>query len=295
MTGKPIVLTDAEELEIIQYYLDLHGIADTTKHFNFTNQRVIYRVLKKYNISHHSKDTINEIRKKTNLEKYGVNNISQLENVKEKKKNSSILKYNTECVFQAEDVKLKSKQTCLEKYGVEYSLQAEDVKEKGIKTCLEKYGVKHASQATEVKEKTKQTNLIKYGVESVFASEEIKNKIKQTCNEKYGVDIITQSAQFKEKTKQTTLEKYGVEYYAQSLYFHKQAKKQYQYNNEHFDSFPELCIYIYSIKNNLSISRTPIQLYYTYREKEHTYIPDFKINDTLYEIKGNHFLKEDGT
>jgi hypothetical protein len=56
--------------------------------------------------------------KKTNLEKYGVEN-----------------------VFQSEDIKEKIKQTNLEKYGVEHPLQNKDILEKSKETNIERYGV----------------------------------------------------------------------------------------------------------------------------------------------------------
>lgn len=53
-------------------------------------------------------------------------------------------KYGVNNVFQLEEVKEKSKQTCLIHYGVEYSTQCNITKEKSQMTCYKKYGVKNA-------------------------------------------------------------------------------------------------------------------------------------------------------
>ena len=39
----------------------------------------------------------------------------------------------------------------------------------------------------------------------------------------------------------------------------------------------------------------PVGLEYVYKNKTYKYFPDFRIKDKLIEIKGAHFLKEDGT
>ena len=158
---------------------------------------------------------IKEKTKQTCLEKYGVEHVSQSDEVKEKINQTWIEKYGSLENYRKIQQE-KSKKTCLEKYGVEHAFQLDEVKEKIKEVCLEKYGVEHASQADEVKEKTKQTCLEKYGVEYTLQSDEVKNKSKQTCMKKYGVEHASQCNEIKEKIKQTCLEKYGVEHASQS-------------------------------------------------------------------------------
>ena len=148
-------------------------------------------------------------------------------------------------------------------YGYEYASQSNTVKEKMQKTCMEKYGVTNGGGSKEVIEKIKQTNLEKYGCEYYFQADEFKNKAKNTLKEKYGI-------------------------------YHS-PKSTYIYQDQYFDSFPELCIYSYCIENNIEIRREPIELSFIFEGKEHHYYPDFKINNKLIEVKGNQFLKEDGT
>lgn len=86
--------------------------------------------------------------------------------------------------------------------------------------------------------------------------------------------------------KKLSLEKYGI--------YHT-PKLLYKYENQYFDSFPELCLYIYYIKNSIKIIREPVKLVFIFENKQYYYYPDFEVNGQLIEIKGNQFLKEDGT
>ena len=102
--------------------------------------------------------------KQTCLNKYGVEYISQLDEIKEKKKKTNLEKYGVEYYFQTEDKKIKEKETNLKKYGVEYASQSEIVKNKIRETTLKKYGVEYVFQCDKVKEKIVQTRIKRYGV-----------------------------------------------------------------------------------------------------------------------------------
>lgn len=128
-----------------------------------------------------SYDCRNEYTKEVTLIKYGVNNVSQLE-----------------------EVKIKMRNTNLERYGVEYYSQTDDYKDKSEKTCLIKYGTTSPQKSKIIQEKTKLTNLERYGVENVFASEDVKQKIKDVWNKKYGVEYYTQTDEYKIKMKKIT-------------------------------------------------------------------------------------------
>ena len=132
-------------------------------------------------------NTIVEERKRTNLEKYGVQWFSKTK------------EYRDKC-----------KETCIKKYGVSSYTKLNECKEKIANTNLEKYGSSCSLHGEEIKEKTKQTNLEKYGVENVFANEEIKNKIKETNLEKYGACNCMQNDEIKERSVRTMIARYGV-------------------------------------------------------------------------------------
>lgn len=108
---------------------------------------------------------VQERKKKTLMETYGVSNVSQI---------SEVLK--------------KKKDTWLEKYGVDNPSKAQITKDK-IK-----------SSWPEIDRKRKETMLERYGVESYNSTQEFKDRRKATWLEKYGVDNPTKNESILEKS-----------------------------------------------------------------------------------------------
>lgn len=160
--------------------------------------------------SEDQKREILEKRKKTNLEKFGVEFPLQSSEVKEEMKKHSLEKWGTEHPMQSQEMKDKYKEIFLEKYGVEYITQSSEIQEKIKQTNLEKLGVERPAQSKEVRDKMKQTCLDRYGVENAFQSEEKKDKSKQTMKEHYGVEHALQSKELRDKAVKTIQERYGV-------------------------------------------------------------------------------------
>ena len=168
-------------------------------------------------------------------------------------------------------------------------------------------------------DKIKETIKSKYGTDNVFAAEPIKAKIKATVQAKLGVDYPTQAKSVQDKARKTCIEKYGKPFFAQTREYHVKARKEFEvyYNSktatlvnraevstcnnaelavQRFDSLPEVAFFLfYLIKYRRIILRCTKSLEYEYNNKIHYYLPDFEIDGQLYEIKGNHFLKPDGT
>lgn len=127
----------------------------------------------------------NESRKKTTLEKYGVEHVTQLDSEKEKRK-----------------------KTCLEKYGYEYALQVPEIKEKGKGVVRSKYGVDHVSQSPDIQTKKKHTLLTTWGFENLSNIPEVHEKKKENSLKRYGVEIPHQKHFPKESLKLLNDEKY---------------------------------------------------------------------------------------
>ena len=125
-------------------------------------------------------------------------------------KKTNLKKYGVENVFQNVDVKNKIKKTNLEKRGVEYATQSIEVQNKTKKTNLKKYGVENVYQCKEIKDKIKETNLEKYGVDSYSKTDQYKRQFEQTSLEKYGTKHPFQNDEIKERAKKTFNDKYGV-------------------------------------------------------------------------------------
>jgi hypothetical protein len=160
--------------------------------------------------------------KQTNIQRYGVESIFLIDEMKEKIKQTNIEKYGCSSAIKNEKIKEKRKQNNKNKYGVEHIFQTESFINKKKETCIEKYGCESASQSVEIKEKVKQTVIERYGVECSLLNDDIKE---QTILERYGSEYPIKSngikskeikEKIKEKTKKTNLEKYGVEYASQS-------------------------------------------------------------------------------
>ncbi len=138
----------------------------------------------------------------------GLDTCNKCKSIKSKK--TCIEKYGVENPKQCEEIKQKGIETSLNRYGVEFPMQADVVQKKRKASTLNKYGVLYPAQSEKVRVKMKQTIYDKYGVEYASQSEEVKNKIRRTVKERYGVDYISQSEEIKEKKKNTLIDRYGV-------------------------------------------------------------------------------------
>jgi len=178
--------------------------------------------------------------KKTNLEKYGVENPYQSEEIKQKIRKTSIERYSGIGLASSEIAKKvastkekrygdstftnreKCKQTVRERYGVDNVYASKEVLEKKKQTYMEHYGVDNPLKSKEIREQIKQINIEKYGAENPTAFGT--GKFKQGMINKYGVENAYQIPKVKEKClqnlhsekadnkrKQILLEKYGVD------------------------------------------------------------------------------------
>lgn len=227
-------------------------------------------------------------RKKTMLERYGVDNPAKSKEIYDKVKKTNLERYGTICSAQSKVVKEKIKKTNLERYGVEHSFQSEEVKDKIKKTSLERYGVDNPSksdvvkqkivesnrknlgvdypmQSKEVMDKSRITSLEKYGTEYPNQSDIVKGKIEATTLEHYGVNRVCKLDEFKQKVVDTNRERYGVDYTC-LIYSGKLKGNDSSYNR----SFAELLD-----NNGIKYEREFLLQKYSY---------DFKVGETLIEI-----------
>jgi hypothetical protein len=162
-----------------------------------------------------------EIRKKAQEkieEKYGkdreeinkkISDSRKTEKCKEKIKKTNLEKYGVENVFQADSVKEKIKETHKRNYGVDHPMKSSLIKEKTRRTIQEKYGVDNVMQNEKIREKVENTNLLKYGFSHPMQNQEIKEKAQKTNQEKYGVKSPIQNADINRKIIETNIKKYG--------------------------------------------------------------------------------------
>lgn len=113
-----------------------------------------------------------EKRKKTCIEKYGVDHPQKSEEVQNKTKQTCLERYGHEYSFQSEEVKDKIKDGWLKRFGVPYVVLSDESIKKRINTLHERYG----DRLEKIVEKTKKTMLELYGVEHAMMCDDVKVK-----------------------------------------------------------------------------------------------------------------------
>lgn len=162
------------------------------------------------------KNCISKKNKEIFMEKYGVDNVFRLKEIREKIEASNLEKYGVKNLFSSKEIQEKIKQTSLKKYGTEHPSASNEVKQKFKDTCLQKFGGCGPMSSSEVRKKSRDTCIEKYGVDSVAKLDTVINKRKQTCVERYGVENPMQVDMFYEKAMSTNISKYGVPHVTQS-------------------------------------------------------------------------------
>lgn len=167
--------------EEFEEYYKIHTKPDTWEHFNMSVP-VFDAFIKFHNIIK-TKDDINATRVQTTLQLYGVENVSQSDEVKTNTIRNVTSKYGSHEAFISYQ-KTRQRESIIERYG-STSGHFWAGNEKRKNTCLERYGV-----------------------ESYFSSDVAIDKIRRTKLEKYGDSGYHNM----EKMKETMLKRYGVEY-----------------------------------------------------------------------------------
>jgi hypothetical protein len=90
--------------------------------------------------------------RKTVKEKYGVDNVFQLDEIKEKSSKTMLEKYGVEYGMMSEEIKIKYRVSNKNKYGVEFPQSLDWVKEKQSETLMKNHGVPHYSKTSEFRE-----------------------------------------------------------------------------------------------------------------------------------------------
>ena len=145
-----------------------------------------------------------EKRKRTSLERYGVENPMQCREIQKKAEATNLERYGYKHTFSCPEIRAKGDATQIEKYGCLAS-NSQEIKEKRKATCIAKYGVPYVLQSDVVKEKIAQTNLVRFGVENPSQNEEIIEKRRQTNIDKYGVPAAFMLPESMEKSRESMI------------------------------------------------------------------------------------------
>lgn len=173
----PLKRGEYPEIEDIKYLFLECGLSreETAKICGCTSEKV--KIVCRKNNLQKTKEQRAELRKRTNLEKYGVENISQLNSIKEKKEQTCLKNYGVKNPAQSKEVYNKIKETCLERYGVESSNSTETKKQKIRNTLLDRYGIDNVMKVFTIKDNE---NVYEENFKEILLTEEalqIKQKI----------------------------------------------------------------------------------------------------------------------
>lgn len=111
---------------------------------------------------HKDKDYTNTLRRQTTLNNCGVENPSHSQLIRERTKKTNLERYGHENIAHG-TLNKKVKQTMLERYGHENASCSEIVKTKKKQTTLKNYGVENPLLSEEIRKKIRQINLERYG------------------------------------------------------------------------------------------------------------------------------------
>ena len=126
----------------------------------------------------------------------------------EKIRLTTLKRYGVENVSQAQEIKEKKLQTITEHYG-NFGWGSKIITAKSNVTIKERYGVENISQSPEIKDKKRQTEIEHFGVTSHMQLPEYKYNLIKIMTRKYGNDyhtIIKEAS--KNKTKEYIQKKY---------------------------------------------------------------------------------------
>ena len=158
-------------------------------------------------------------------------------------------------------------------------------RKKGVETLRKKNNGNYESDET--KEKKKKTNLEHCGYDCNFKDPAWQEKARQTRLETTGYEYPAQDPKIQEKIKNTKQKRFGQPC---------SPSHHYTYDEKSFDSSYELAMYIWLKDNGIHFEYS-CTTYFDYIDKNgksHVYCPDFKIGNSIVEIKGQQFIDENG-
>lgn len=149
-------------------------------------------------------------RKKTMLDRHGVDNPARISESKEKAKQTSRERYGTDHPTQADSVKYSMRTTIRKRLGVDNASQSVEIKQKKVDTCMRNHGVAYPMQSAEVKERSVESNRQNRGVDYPMQCVIVQGKSGDTHFEKLGVRNPMQSEIIKARINNSNMEEYGV-------------------------------------------------------------------------------------
>jgi len=133
-----------------------------------------------------------------------------------KNEKTCLEKWGVKNPMQSEEVKLKLKKSLQSKYGVDWYSKTSEWKDKFRNKSQEKWGVDNPSKSDIIIDKIKKSNNAKWGVDWPMQSKEIMDKSIKTSQKKWGVDRYSERDEWPMDLKRISQEKWGVDNYYQT-------------------------------------------------------------------------------
>lgn len=156
----------------------------------------------------------NQRRTATNLERYGVEDASQMPEVRARRAATNLAKYgavNPFCkeasTFDKVQASLEGKRPVLR--GADNPFAKPEVKAKIRDHWMQEHGVENPQQVAEIRAKTCETNIERYGGE-LLGSPVLEAKARETNLARYGDAYPQRTDAVKDKQRETNLERWGV-------------------------------------------------------------------------------------
>ena len=191
---------------------------------------------------------------------------------------------NRSILMQSKEMRDRIKCTCLKNLGVEHPMKSKMVVEHRKEVWLKKLGCDNPMRSKKILEKRKQDFKSHFGVENPAQSTEVKHKISETHK----------SDECKAKINSTCEKLYGTKWYQQSDEYYRNRKWRYtnpKYPNMTFGSSWEFKVYDFLTEHNIPFEYQIESISYEYDGGLHHYIPDFRVNGKIYEVKGDNFFR----
>lgn len=195
-----------------EYLSNISGIVHKNSCIQCKGKKTIESNLIKYGVRAVSElEEVKERVRRTNKERYGVDYYNQTEECKRKTAETNMKRYGVKTTLLDSVTQNKIKNTLMKNYGVDHPSKSSEIVEKRHKTFIDRFGVDNPSQLESIKAKKKDTFEKNWGMTAYgLGNEVIKNKARQTLQEKYGVNNPMKVNEIKEKAISTNIERYGV-------------------------------------------------------------------------------------
>ena len=154
----------------------------------------------------------------TNIKKYGHVCTLHGKN-KQKTKNIFLEKYGVENVSQLGWVKEKKINTCRENFGCDHPMQSAAVMEKSKQSLMKLYGVTNIFQVPSIIDRIRDKMFEVDPILGISKYELSRIKCIDKNMKKYGIPYYCQTDEFKKKSTKTIIERYGVDNYSKTKEF----------------------------------------------------------------------------